>query len=55
MKTVDWSVADDFAAGEGLYVHFRNFETYLLARKTLCDKRLSLHLIKQPSRAPPNQ
>lgn len=53
MKTVDWFVADNFAAEGGLYVHFQNIRTYVLLLKMGYGKQLSLHLMNGLSRGPP--
>lgn len=53
MKTTDWFVADNFAAEEGLYVHFLNIGTYLLPLTISYGKQLSLHFMNGDSRGPP--
>lgn len=53
MRIIDWFVADNFATGGGLYVHFRNVGTYLLPLKISYNKQLPLHFMNWASRAPP--
>ena len=53
MRTVDWFVADNSAAEEGLYVHFLNIRTYLLPLTILYSRVLSLHFMNGDSRGPP--
>lgn len=53
MKTVDWFVADNFAAEGGLYVHFQNIRTYVLLLKMGYGRQLSLHFMNGLSRGPP--